>query len=136
MLVFGLLGFVLQRYRFPTVPVVLALVLGPSLRRTSARAGRVRGDPTVFLTSPSRCSSRLGHSLGPYFAPIEEYGKGGRFMNIDTLSFFFVQSSIQPALSFYAENYQNVMHRNGCRTKCATETERVLLQAAKRGTLS
>jgi putative tricarboxylic transport membrane protein len=53
MLVFGLLGFVLQRYRFPTVPVVLALVLGPSLETNFRRAlVESRGDPTVFVTQP------------------------------------------------------------------------------------
>jgi putative tricarboxylic transport membrane protein len=53
MLVFGLLGFILQRYRFPTVPVVLALVLGPSLETNFRRAlVESRGDPTVFLTQP------------------------------------------------------------------------------------
>jgi putative tricarboxylic transport membrane protein len=53
MLVFGLLGFVLQRYRFPTVPVILALVLGPSLETNFRRAlVESRGDPTVFVTQP------------------------------------------------------------------------------------
>jgi putative tricarboxylic transport membrane protein len=53
MLVFGLLGFVLQRYRFPTVPVILALVLGPSLETNFRRAlVESRGDPTVFITQP------------------------------------------------------------------------------------
>jgi putative tricarboxylic transport membrane protein len=53
MLVFGLLGFVLQRYGFPPVPVVLALVLGPSLETNFRRAlVESRGDPTVFVTQP------------------------------------------------------------------------------------
>jgi len=53
MLIFGLLGFVLQRYRFPTVPVILALVLGPSLETNFRRAlVESRGDPTVFVTQP------------------------------------------------------------------------------------
>ena len=53
MLVFGLLGFVLQRYRFPTVPVVLALVLGPSLETNFRRAlVESQSDPTVFVTQP------------------------------------------------------------------------------------
>jgi putative tricarboxylic transport membrane protein len=53
MLFFGLLGFVLQRYRFPTVPVILALVLGPPLETNFRRAlVEARGDPTVFITQP------------------------------------------------------------------------------------
>jgi putative tricarboxylic transport membrane protein len=53
MMAFGLLGFALQRYRFPTVPVVLALVLGPSLETNFRRAlVESRSDPTVFVTQP------------------------------------------------------------------------------------
>ena len=53
MLAFGLLGFVLQRYGFPTVPVVLALVLGPPLETNLRRAVvEAQGDYTVLLTQP------------------------------------------------------------------------------------
>src|SRR5262245_24932973 len=63
MLVFGLLGFVLQRYRFATVPVILALVLGPSLETNFRRAMvQSRGEPTVFVTQPMRNTGWEGNS--------------------------------------------------------------------------
>ncbi|RPE62946.1 TctA family transporter [Pacificibacter maritimus] len=52
-LMFGVLGYVLRRYRFEAAPVLLGFVLGPMLeenfRRTMLLYG---GDFTVFLTRP------------------------------------------------------------------------------------
>lgn len=50
---FGLVGYLMQKYDFPLVPVVLALVLGPTLEENLRRALKIsNGDPTVFLTRP------------------------------------------------------------------------------------
>jgi putative tricarboxylic transport membrane protein len=50
---FGLVGFVMQRWRFSPAPLLLGLVLGPlmetNLRRTLLLS---RGDPMVFLERP------------------------------------------------------------------------------------
>jgi putative tricarboxylic transport membrane protein len=53
MLLFGLLGFVLRRYRFPVAPLVLGIVLG-DLMEKSLRRGLVLsdGDLAPFVTRP------------------------------------------------------------------------------------
>lgn len=53
MIVFGLLGYVFDKLRWPTVPLVIALILGPMMER-ALRAGLELsgGDATVFLTTP------------------------------------------------------------------------------------
>lgn len=50
---FGILGWVLRRYGFPTAPLVLALILG-SMAESSFRRAMVMGggDATIFLTRP------------------------------------------------------------------------------------
>ncbi len=52
-LAFGLLGFALQRYGFPVVPMIIGLVLGPELEE-QLRLSLIlsAGDPTVFLRHP------------------------------------------------------------------------------------
>lgn len=50
---FGMLGFFLDRYGFPTTPVILALVLGPTLEGEFRRSLIMsKGDLTVFITHP------------------------------------------------------------------------------------
>lgn len=53
MLLFGVLGFMLRRYRFPVAPLVLGIVLG-DLMEKSLRRGLVLsdGDLTPFVTRP------------------------------------------------------------------------------------
>ncbi len=53
MLAFGLLGFLMLRFGFPVVPLLLAIVLGPAFER-HIRLSLItsKGDPTVFLTRP------------------------------------------------------------------------------------
>jgi putative tricarboxylic transport membrane protein len=53
MLFFGLLGYLLQRNGFTTVPIVLGLILGPVVENYFRRAIIVsRGDYTIFFTRP------------------------------------------------------------------------------------
>ena len=53
MVIFGVLGFVLQRYGYPVAPIVLGLILGPMLETHFRRALIVsRGDYTVFVQRP------------------------------------------------------------------------------------
>jgi len=53
MLAFGGLGYVMQRYRFPVVPMIIGLVLGPELEE-QLRLSLIlsAGDPMVFLRHP------------------------------------------------------------------------------------
>lgn len=53
MLFFGLLGFLMRRYRFPVVPMLLALVLGGSFER-HVRTALItsRGNPMIFFQNP------------------------------------------------------------------------------------
>lgn len=53
MAAFGLLGCFLERYKFPTTPVILAIVLGPTLETEFRRALiQADGNYMVFLQSP------------------------------------------------------------------------------------
>ena len=53
MVVFGVVGFVLQRYGYPVAPIVLGLILGPMLETHFRRALIVsRGDYGIFLQRP------------------------------------------------------------------------------------
>jgi putative tricarboxylic transport membrane protein len=50
---FGLLGFVMRRYGFPTAPAVIGLILGPMAETQLRRALSIsQGDMSVFLTRP------------------------------------------------------------------------------------
>ena len=49
----GVLGFVLRRYGYPLIPVLLGLILGPMLESNLRRSLILsQGDATVFLRSP------------------------------------------------------------------------------------
>jgi putative tricarboxylic transport membrane protein len=53
MVIFGVLGFVLQCYGYPVAPIVLGLILGPMLETHFRRALIVsRGDYAIFLQRP------------------------------------------------------------------------------------
>jgi putative tricarboxylic transport membrane protein len=53
MIVFGVIGFVLQRYGYPVAPIVLGLILGPMLETHFRRALIVsRGDYGIFFQRP------------------------------------------------------------------------------------
>jgi putative tricarboxylic transport membrane protein len=48
-LVFGIIGYVMKKYKFPVAPIVLGLVLGPLLER-NLRQSLLLGDYTIFFT--------------------------------------------------------------------------------------
>jgi putative tricarboxylic transport membrane protein len=50
-LVFGILGWILRRYGFPTAPLVLALILG-YMAESNFRRALIMGNPSIFITSP------------------------------------------------------------------------------------
>ncbi len=50
-LAFGVLGWLMKRYGFPTAPVVLGLILGP-LVEENLRLSLARGEWTLFFTRP------------------------------------------------------------------------------------
>ncbi|MFC0531478.1 tripartite tricarboxylate transporter permease [Phytohabitans kaempferiae] len=53
MLVFGVLGYLFDKLEWPTVPLVIALILGPMLEKNLRAALELSGgDATVFLTAP------------------------------------------------------------------------------------
>ncbi len=50
-LIFGILGWILRRYGFPTAPLVLALILG-YMAESGFRRALIMGDPSIFFTRP------------------------------------------------------------------------------------
>lgn len=49
----GLMGFVMRRYDFPVVPLIVGLIVGPMAEKFFRRAMAInQGDLTVFLTHP------------------------------------------------------------------------------------
>ena len=53
MLFFGGLGFLMRRYGFPVVPMLLGLVLGPLFEEHLRVALTLsQGDPSIFVTRP------------------------------------------------------------------------------------
>jgi putative tricarboxylic transport membrane protein len=53
MVAFGVLGYVLQSHNFPVAPIVLGLILGPSLETNVRRALIIaRGDWAIFFQRP------------------------------------------------------------------------------------
>jgi putative tricarboxylic transport membrane protein len=70
MLFFGLLGFLMRRYGFPVVPLLLALVLGGAFER-HVRTALVtsQGNPLVFITKPISAVF-IAIALISFFVPI------------------------------------------------------------------
>lgn len=70
MIFFGLLGFIMKKYRFPVVPMLLAIVLGPTFERY-VRTALVTsdGDPMIFITHPISLVFLL-IALVSFFTPI------------------------------------------------------------------
>ncbi len=53
MLFFGLLGFLKRKFKFPVVPMLLAIVLGPALEEHLRMSLIISdGDPSIFVTHP------------------------------------------------------------------------------------
>ena len=56
MLIMGVVGFFLKVYNFPTGPLVLGLLLGPTMESNMRRALTLsRGSWSYFLTQPISC---------------------------------------------------------------------------------
>lgn len=52
-LVFGLVGWLMTRFRYPAAPLLLGFVLGPMMEENLTRALVIaRGDPTIFFQRP------------------------------------------------------------------------------------
>ena len=53
MLFFGILGYVMQKYDFPVVPMLLAIILGPALEEHLRMSLIIsQGDPMIFIKHP------------------------------------------------------------------------------------
>jgi putative tricarboxylic transport membrane protein len=53
MIVFGLLGFFMNKYGFPVVPMLLAIILGPNLEEHLRMSLIIsQGDPSIFVSHP------------------------------------------------------------------------------------
>jgi len=51
--IIGVLGFLMRRYDFPVVPLIVGLIVGPMAEKHFRRAMSInQGDLTVFLTHP------------------------------------------------------------------------------------
>ena len=63
-LVFGIVGFFMQRYDFPGAPMILGLILGPMAEQNLNRALLISHNSwTVFLTRPISCVFIIGTVL-------------------------------------------------------------------------
>src|SRR5690606_10734187 len=52
-LIFGVVGYLMNRFRFPTAPLLLGFVLGPMMEENLTRALVIsRGNLSVFFTRP------------------------------------------------------------------------------------
>jgi putative tricarboxylic transport membrane protein len=53
MLFFGLMGYIMQKYEYPTAPFIISFILSPILERTMRQALVIsHGSPIVFFTHP------------------------------------------------------------------------------------
>lgn len=53
MLIAGIIGYFMNRYEFPTSPIILALILGPMLEANLRRSLLLsNGDPSILITRP------------------------------------------------------------------------------------
>ena len=53
MFIFGIIGYLMRKLKFPAAPVVLALVLGPLVERTLRQSLTIsHGDVSIFFTRP------------------------------------------------------------------------------------
>jgi len=56
-LIFGIVGFFMQKYGYPGAPLILGLILGPMAEQNLNRALLIsQGDWTVFFTRPISCA--------------------------------------------------------------------------------
>ena len=53
MMIFGVLGYLMQKYKFPVSPIVLALILGPMAESEFRRSLLLsQGSYSIFYTRP------------------------------------------------------------------------------------
>jgi putative tricarboxylic transport membrane protein len=53
MLFFGILGYFMNKYNFPILPMLLAIILGPALEEHMRMSLIIsQGDPSIFITHP------------------------------------------------------------------------------------
>jgi len=53
MFVFGIIGYLMKKYGFPVVPMLLAIILGPNLEEHLRMSLIISsGDPMIFITHP------------------------------------------------------------------------------------
>lgn len=52
LLIFGIVGYLFDKAKAPLAPLILGVVLGPSLESNLFRALQLDPDPTTFLTRP------------------------------------------------------------------------------------
>ncbi len=75
---FGVLGWLLRRYDFPTAPVILGLILG-FLAETNFRRALLMGDARIFFTRPVSLGLLI-LAAGSFFYPLvkSKWGKASR----------------------------------------------------------
>ncbi len=70
MFVFGIIGYLMRKLKFPAAPVVLALVLGPMVERTLRQSLTIsHGDLSIFFTRPIS-AVLIAIALVSLFAPL------------------------------------------------------------------
>ena len=81
MLGFGILGFFMKRYGFPSAPIVLGVILGPMLEQNLfSSLAMSNGDPLIFVTRPLSILILLLSVLSiltPYFGTLKKLVKKG-----------------------------------------------------------
>jgi len=71
---FGVLGWILRRYDFPTAPVILGLILG-FLAETNFRRALLMGDSSIFFTRPVSLIMLILAALSFFMPLFREYKK-------------------------------------------------------------
>ena len=70
LLIFGLLGYFLSKAKFPTSPLVLAVIVGTSMEQSFRRAYKIHdGDFRIFIGSPL-CIILILLTVGVIFLPM------------------------------------------------------------------
>ncbi len=66
LLMFGLIGYALVKFRFPLAPLILGLILGDQIEVNLVRALMTDGNPWLFFTRPIS-GALLGLSVASVF---------------------------------------------------------------------
>ncbi|RKL66461.1 C4-dicarboxylate ABC transporter permease [Salipaludibacillus neizhouensis] len=84
MVLFGILGYTLEKYRFPLATIILGVVLGPLTESEFRRSVEMaNGDFSVFFTRPISLTLLIISALMLFYPMINDYFKKRKLKNTD-----------------------------------------------------